>query len=116
MGFDSFAIGDKVTKYGRTTGSTKGKIIGVNFTVDVGYGGGNIARFDDQIIIDPGTFSAGGDSGSLIVHDKSTKGKTVDPDVGKPVGLLFAGSQTVTIGNPIGTVLTAFGVTVDDGN
>ena len=107
------AYGNKVMKSGRTTGFTSGKIIGIGATLNVGYGEAGVALFEGQIIIDPGTFSAGGDSGSLIVHSKSTKGKRVDPDIGKPVGLLFAGSQTVTIANPIDVVLTRFGVTVD---
>jgi PKD repeat protein len=65
-----------------------------------------LARFVGQIAITPGTFSAGGDSGSLIVTDDENK---------NPVGLLFAGSDTHTIANPIGLVLDRFNVTVDDG-
>ena len=95
----------RVMKYGRTTGQTKGKIYAINATVDVGYDSG-VARFVDQIIVTPGGFSAGGDSGSLVVTDdrKSTR---------QPVGLLFAGSSLVTIANPIDLVLDRFGVTVD---
>jgi hypothetical protein len=100
----------KVKKYGRTTGFTKGIVAGINATVNVSYGAAGVALFVDQIIITPGSFSAGGDSGSLIVVDG--KGKTKN-DNNKPVGLLFAGSSTYTIANPIGPVLTRFGVTVD---
>ena len=63
------------------------------------------ARFVDQIGISPGTFSAGGDSGSLIVTE----------DGNYPVGLLFAGSSTRTIANPIGFVLSRFNVAIDGG-
>ena len=107
------SIGMKVQKYGRTTGHTFGEIAEVNVTVDVCYetrGPFNCsksARFVDQVTITPGTFSGGGDSGSLIVTDDGTN---------KPVALLFAGSTTRTIGSPIGVVLTRFGVTVDDGS
>jgi hypothetical protein len=66
-----------------------------------------LARFVDQIAITDGTFSAGGDSGSLIV--------TAD-DKKNPVGLLFAGSDMHTIANPIGLVLDRFNVTIDDGS
>ena len=62
-------------------------------------------------MVEPGGFSQGGDSGSLIV--------TYDPDNAnekKPVGLLFAGSSTHTIANPIDLVLDRFGVTIDDGS
>jgi hypothetical protein len=100
-----------VKKYGRTTGLTKGKISAVNATVDVGYGPGKTARFVGQIIITPGTFSAGGDSGSLVVLDAG-KGRNPSDDR-KPVGLLFAGSSMHTIACPINPVLNRFGVSVD---
>ena len=103
------SINQKVKKYGRTTGETKGQVIAINAIVDVGYSAG-VARFVDQIIISPGTFSAGGDSGSLIVDDSKGKDKT---NARKPVGLLFAGSSLVTIANPIDAVLDRFGVTID---
>lgn len=98
-----------VKKYGRTTGLTKGKVYALNATVNVGYSTGT-ARFINQIIITPGNFSAGGDSGSLIVGDVDKKVETNDRVA---VGLLFAGSQTVTIANPIALVLDRFGVSVD---
>jgi hypothetical protein len=98
-------VGMTVMKYGRTTGQTKARIWGINATVNVGYGSG-VALFVEQILISGGSFSAGGDSGSLIVVGK---GK----DVRKPVGLLFAGSSSITVANPIDLVLTRFGVTVD---
>jgi hypothetical protein len=84
-------VGTVVQKTGRTTNYTLGRITAVNATVDVGYGGGRVARFRDQIITT--NISAGGDSGSLVT--------TVD-DVA--VGLLFAGSSTVTILNQIENV------------
>jgi hypothetical protein len=96
-----------VMKYGRTTGQTKGRITGINATVNVGYDSGT-ARFVNQIIIQPGSFSAGGDSGSLIVVQKGA-------DARKPVGLLFAGSPLVTIANPITAVLERFHVVIDGG-
>jgi hypothetical protein len=94
-------------KYGRTTGQTKGRITGINATVNVGYDSGT-ARFVNQIIIQPGSFSAGGDSGSLIVVQKGA-------DARKPVGLLFAGSPLITIANPITAVLERFNVVIDGG-
>lgn len=101
------SIGMKVLKYGRTTGQTKGRVYAINVTVDVWYDSG-VARFENQIVITPGTFSAGGDSGSLIVVDSKRTNDHL-----KPVGLLFAGSSRYTIANPIGPVLDAFGVTID---
>jgi len=92
-----------VQKYGRTTGLTTGTVAYVSVTTRVGYDSGQ-ARFINQIAISPGTFSDGGDSGSLIVTDP---GKN-------PVGLLFAGSSSYTIANPINLVLERFNVTIDD--
>ncbi|MDA2924086.1 S1 family peptidase [Acidobacteria bacterium AH-259-L09] len=96
----------RVKKYGRTTGETKGIIAAINAIVNVGYDSG-VARFVGQIIIQPGSFSAGGDSGSLIVSNGKGNNKN------KPIGLLFAGSPFITVANPIDLVLTRFGVTVD---
>ena len=95
-----------VQKYGRTSGLTSGSIDTFNATVDVCYDADcmDIARFTDQIIVTPGTFSAGGDSGSLVVDSQR-----------RPVGLLFAGSDTMTIINRIDLVLNGFGVTIDGG-
>jgi hypothetical protein len=95
----------RVMKYGRTTGFTRGRITGINATVDVEYDSG-IARFVNQIVIGGIGFSQGGDSGSLVVK-AGVFGR------GKPVGLLFAGSLTTTIVNPIEAVLDRFGVTID---
>jgi hypothetical protein len=96
----------RVMKYGRTTGLTNGRISAINGAFYVNYGPAGIALFTQQIVIKPGTFSAGGDSGSLIVIQGGSNDRT-------PVGLLFAGSSSVTIANPIGPVLQRFGVAID---
>src|SRR5213592_4175965 len=102
-------LGLNVQKYGRTTRLTRGQITGVNATVTVCYAASGLtctksARYVDQFIIEPGTFSGGGDSGSLIVTDDGNL---------NPVALLFAGSSTVTIANRIDLVLNRFGVSID---
>lgn len=105
------SIGLDVQKYGRTTGLTQGEVSEIGVTVDVCYQTKGpflcvkSAKFVDQIAITPGEFAAGGDSGSLIVTYDTNK---------NPVGLLFAGSSTRTIANPIGLVLNHFNVMVDD--
>ena len=86
------SLGMPVTKSGRTTGVTKGTIQVIAATVMVGYGS-KTAKFEDQIITD--FMSKGGDSGSLLL----------DSDTHKAVGLLFAGSDQVTIYNPIQHVM-----------
>lgn len=98
-------LGLRVTKYGRTTGLTKGRVQGIDATVNVGYPRGT-ARFVRQIVIGGGGFSRGGDSGSLIVVQNGV-------DRGKAVGLLFAGGGGVTIANPIDDVLSELSVTID---
>jgi hypothetical protein len=95
----SVTVGMLVKKTGRTTNFTVGRIMAINATVDVGYGGGRVARFKDQIVTT--NISAGGDSGSLVM--------TLDNIA---VGLLFAGSSTATIVNQIENVRSLLRVEV----
>jgi hypothetical protein len=96
------SVGLSVAKSGRTTGFTTGTIGSINTSVSVQYQAGCgqgkkfVVSYTNQVVINSSTFSAGGDSGSLIVTNDSTH---------NPVALLYAGSSTTTIGNPIGDVL-----------
>lgn len=103
----SASVGQAVQKYGRTTGQTYGTVSAINATITVGYTYGN-AQFTGQIVIASSSrkskFSAAGDSGSLIVTNDAAA---------NPVALLFAGSSTTTIANPIDPVLSYFHVTID---
>lgn len=84
-----------VQKSGRTTEHTSNaKITSIDATINVNYGGSKMAMFTDQIIISQPGFSAGGDSGSLIL----------DMD-NYAVGKLFAGSDQITIANHIDNYL-----------
>lgn len=100
------SVGLGVAKSGRTTGFTTGTIGSINTSVSVQYtkdcGGGKkfVVSYTNQVVINSSTFSAGGDSGSLIVTNNASH---------NPVALLFAGSSSTTIGNPIGEVLTKLG-------
>ncbi|HYV13973.1 MAG TPA: hypothetical protein VE980_23910 [Pyrinomonadaceae bacterium] len=100
------SVGLGVAKSGRTTGFTTGTIASINTSVSVQYqascGSGKkfTVAYTNQVVINSSTFSAGGDSGSLIVTNNASH---------NPVALLFAGSSTTTIGNPIGEVLTKLG-------
>ncbi len=91
-----------VQKSGRTTCHTiEGLVTGVDATMGpISYGPGKYAYFKDQIIISKDGFSAGGDSGSLVL----------DMD-GYAVGKLFAGSDSegTTIANPIQRYLDLLG-------
>lgn len=89
--------GSLIQKSGRTTGYTSTEVLVLGATVEVEFGQGQVARFIDQIVT--GNFSDGGDSGS-VVFDMA----------GNAVGLLFAGSDAVTILNPIKTVFAELGI------
>jgi len=99
---EAATVGLAVEKSGRTTGTTTGSVAAINVTISVSYGNGQTAKFVGQIYFSSTTFSAAGDSGSLIVDSGSFN----------PVGLLFAGSASSTIANPIGDVLSALGVRI----
>ncbi len=93
-------LGMAVRKSGRTTGLTTGEINVLEATVNVSYGPGRTATFENQIVM--GAMSQGGDSGSLIVAADSLEA----------VGLLFAGSEQATIANPIQAVLDCLDVSL----
>lgn len=108
-------LGQRVQKYGRTTGFRRGRVIGINATPTIGYNEGP-AFFIRQIEVvgDPDNqipFGGPGDSGSLVVDDQR-----------RPVGLLFGGGAqiinnkivVVALCNRITDVLAAFNMQIDD--
>ncbi|HYL64040.1 MAG TPA: hypothetical protein VE077_15600 [Candidatus Methylomirabilis sp.] len=101
---EAAAVGLAVAKSGRTTGLTCSTVdsISAAFSVQYQKGCGTGAMFTlnytGQISVLGGGFSNEGDSGSLIVRQ----------DTANAVALLFAGSDTDAVGNPIGAVLNAF--------
>lgn len=102
------SVGLAVAKSGRTTGFTTGSLTSINTNVSVQYqkrcGSGKkyVLAYTNQVVAvaGSGSFSGGGDSGSLIVSNNACH---------QPVALLFAGNSTQTIGNPIGEVLSKVG-------
>jgi hypothetical protein len=106
------SVGQAVKKSGRTTGLTRSSVSGLNATVSVAYenecaGGAAFTKtFTGQILIGnkASKFLAGGDSGSLMVEDVTTNPRAV--------GLLFAGSSSIAVANPIGQVLSWVGGTM----
>ena len=92
--------GMQVAKTGRTTQQTMSHVIDAHFRVTLPFPNGmGLLRFVDQILCD--AFADPGDSGALVTSVAS----------GRVVGLHFAGSDSVSICNPIGAVLGALGVT-----
>ncbi|HUK63390.1 MAG TPA: hypothetical protein VLV15_08655 [Dongiaceae bacterium] len=106
------SVNQLVKKSGRTTGLTRSRITGLNATVSVAYenecaGGSAFTKtFTGQILVrnQGSRFLNSGDSGSLMVEDVSTNPRAV--------GLLFAGSSTTAVANPIGQVLSFLGATM----
>lgn len=97
------ALHQAVTKHGRTTGLTFGTVVDISFDGVISYDG-RPAYFENQIVVQgtSGPFSEPGDSGSLILASPGSH----------PVGLLFAGDDSLTLANPIQSVLNRFGATV----
>jgi len=108
---DAF-VKQAVKKSGRTTGLTRSSVSGLNATISVAYdnecaGGAAFTKtFTGQIILTnrASKFLDSGDSGSLMVEDVETNPKAI--------GLLFAGSSSFAVANPIGQVLSFFGATM----
>jgi hypothetical protein len=92
-----------VAKSGDATGLTCSTVdvIGLNVSVDYTTECQGTTKFTvifrNQIAVAGGNFSNNGDSGSLIVA----------ADNARPLALLYAGSNTDTVGNPIQDVLAA---------
>jgi hypothetical protein len=94
-----------VAKSGRSTGLTCSTVLAVNTNTSVEYnkscdgsGASFTVLYDNQVDVAGGQFGAEGDSGSLIVSQT-----TADP-----VALLYAGSDSDTVGNPVAPVLNFF--------
>ena len=106
------SINQAVKKSGRTTGLTRSTVTGLNATISVQYDNecaGGVAftkTFTGQIVVrnNGSRFLNSGDSGSLMVQDVATNPRAV--------GLLFAGSSSTAIANPIGQVLSFLGATM----
>lgn len=106
------SVSQKVKKSGRTTGLTRSTVSGLNATISVAYdnecaGGAAFTKtFTGQILVkNTGSrFLAGGDSGSLMVQDVTSNPRAI--------GLLFAGSSSIAVANPISQVLSFLGASM----
>jgi len=96
-GFATVEVGDKVKKSGRTTGLNYGEVTITEATARVNYGVGT-AMFAEQIITTK--LAEGGDSGSVVLNEENNV-----------IGLLFAGSETITIVNDIFNVIDLLEIT-----
>lgn len=82
------SIGDIVQKSGRSSGLNESTVVDVNATIKVDYETKKSVTFKNQIVITP-AIGLGGDSGALVIRKKDKKA----------VGLLFAGSDSITLAN-----------------
>ncbi len=106
------SLRQRVKKSGRTSGLTRSTVTGLNATVSVAYddecaGGTAFTKvFTGQIVVKnrDSSFLASGDSGAVLVEDVATSPGAV--------GLLYAGSSTLAVANPIDDVLKFFGATM----
>ena len=98
------SVYQSVRKHGRTTLHTVGVIMDIAADINVGYEGGRVAAFHDQLAVTGvgGAFGDRGDSGSLVVDAVSRRA----------VGLVVAVAQGLTYCNPIEAVLARFGVDI----
>jgi hypothetical protein len=96
QGTHQATLGTSVKKSGRTTGYTEGRIIQIDVTSQVAYGPGQ-ATFYSQLMATG--MSAPGDSGSAVLDMENYI-----------IGLLFAGSDSATLINPIQPVLQSLNV------
>lgn len=93
----------RVAKSGRATGLTCSSISAINVTASVTYEKGCNSglqfqrTYTDLVVVNGGDFSAQGDSGALIVTQ----------DTADPIALLFASSDTASLGSPVADVLSA---------
>lgn len=108
-------IGTAVAKSGRTTGLTCSTVESINMTIPIAYPTictndpnapiAFTATYTNQVMINGGTFSGPGDSGSLVVRQLDAR----------PVALLYGGSQGAggdTVANPIQDVIAALSPSV----
>lgn len=90
-------IGLEIKKSGRSSGITSSFILATDVTVRVDVGNKEFGIFTDQILAGP--MSIPGDSGSIILTEDNYA-----------IGLLFAGSDKVTMLNRIDNVLDALNI------
>jgi len=89
----------QVIKSGRSSGVTEATVLDTNADIKVGYGDFS-AQFTDQIVTS--VCGIPGDSGSATLNKANNR----------MVGLLFAGSDSITIHNKIHNVLSQLNVSV----
>lgn len=92
-------IGMRITKSGRTTGVTRGRVIAYPAQVEIRYEGIGVVGFSKTQAVCT-RYSRAGDSGALILEQRTRKA----------VGLHFGGGEAGSVFTPIREVLREFAV------
>ncbi|MCZ6860979.1 MAG: serine protease [Alphaproteobacteria bacterium] len=95
---ENIPVGSKVIVVGRSAGRVEGTVEAVEMSVTIRTAKGNV-RFENLIMTTG--ITQGGDSGAPVFLED-----------GRLIGMVYAGSQTVTMVMPIKPVLDAFQVTL----
>ncbi|MFZ5634621.1 MAG: hypothetical protein ACOY40_17475 [Bacillota bacterium] len=90
-------VGQTVIKSGRSSGITSGPVSAVDVSLQVELNDSEVGMFSNQVVAE--MVSRGGDSGALILDERK-----------RAVGLLFAGSEKVTVFNRLSNVFEKLGV------
>lgn len=98
-GMADVEVGEKVVKSGRTSGTNWGTVKVVDATIKISMGDSGDAVFTDQVVTTH--MAKPGDSGSLVLNERH-----------QAVGLLSAGSDSVSIFSRIKNVCDALGVRI----
>lgn len=101
-GMGDVCPGDKVVFSGRTSGVVRGSVIARDVSLFITMEPGRELYFTDQLITS--AVSRPGDSGSLLLDEEN-----------RAVGLLFAGSETVSVCNRLENVSRLLGVEPESG-
>lgn len=95
-------LGLRVHKSGQTTGVTTGFVVDESATIRVGDYPGGTQTFRNQFVVQgEGEIAGHGDSGSIWIDDLSWL-----------VGLLFAGTPSFAVANPMLAVLDALNISI----
>lgn len=97
LGMGPVEVGRTVGKSGRSSGYTNGPVTAVDVSLQVELNDTETGLFSDQVVAE--MVSRGGDSGSLVFDEEK-----------RAVGLLFAGSEKVTVFNRLNNVFDKLGI------
>ena len=102
-------VGQLLAKSGRTTGLTCAAVEAVDTTmgIGVGYSEGCATNTSFTVTYNDGIIVGNMSNGQNFIGDGDSGSLAVDEATARPVALMFAGSDTDAVGNPVGDVLNA---------